>query len=82
MDNNQFDILDLLTVIAFVIAVINLDENRTQTDGIKQIIDEVQEHLHKQDELLNKLSEHLIKQDELLERRYVYENQRIFREDN
>lgn len=69
MNNNQFDILDFLTIIAFGIAVINLDENRTQTDGIEKILTEVQEHLHKQDELLNNLSEHLKKQDKLLERR-------------
>lgn len=69
MNNEQFDILDILTIIAFGIAVINLDENRAQTDGIEKILTEVQNHLHKQDELLNDLSEHLKKQDELLERR-------------
>lgn len=69
MNNEQFDILDLLTILAFGIAVINLDENRTQTNGIEEILIEVQEHLHKQDELLNDLSEHLKKQDKLLERR-------------
>lgn len=68
MNNEQFDILDILTIIAFGIAVINLDENRTQTDGIEKILTEVQNHLHKQDELLNELSEHLKKQDKLLER--------------
>lgn len=69
MNNEQFDILDFLTIIAFGIAVINLDENRTQTNGIEKILTEVQNHLHKQDELLNELSEHLKKQDKLLERR-------------
>lgn len=69
MNNEQFDILDFLTIIAFGIAVINLDENRTQTNGIEKILNEVENHLHKQDELLNDLSEHLKKQDELLERR-------------
>ena len=74
MSNEQFDILDFLTILAFGIAVINLDENRTQTTGIEKILTEVQNHLHKQDELLNDLSEHLKKQDELLERRKNYGN--------
>lgn len=69
MNNEDFDILDFLTIIAFGIAVINLDENRTQTNGIEKILTEVQNHLHSQDELLNELSEHLKKQDKLLERR-------------
>ena len=69
MNNENLDILDFLTIIAFGIAVINLDENRTQTNGIERILTEVQNHLHKQDELLNELSEHLKKQDKLLERR-------------
>lgn len=69
MNNEQFDILDFLTILAFGIAVINLDENRTQTNGIEKILIEVQNHLHIQDELLNDLSEHLRKQDKLLERR-------------
>lgn len=74
MNNEQFDILDFLTILAFGIVVINLDENRTQTNGIKEILIEVQNHLHKQDELLNDLSEHLKKQDKLLERRNNHEN--------
>ena len=69
MNNEQFDRLDFLTILAFGIAVINLDENRTQTNGIEEILIEVQNHLHIQDELLNDLSEHLRKQDKLLERR-------------
>ena len=74
MNNEQSDILDFLTILAFGIAVINLDENRTQTNGIEEILIEVQNHLHKQDELLNDLSEHLKKQDKLLERRNNHEN--------
>lgn len=69
MNNEQFDILDFLTILAFGIAVINLDENRAQTNGIEEILIEVQNHLHIQDELLNDLNEHLRKQDKLLERR-------------
>lgn len=61
MNNEQFDILDILTIIAFGITVINLDENRTQTSGIEKILTKVENHLHKQDELLNDLSEHLKK---------------------
>ena len=74
MNNEQFDILYFLTILAFGIAVINLDENRTQTNGIEEILIEIQNHLHKQDELLNDLSEHLKKQDKLLERRNNNEN--------
>lgn len=69
MNNQQFDILDILTILAFGIAIINLDENRNQTDGIEKILNEVQNHLQAQDVLLKELSEHLKRQDELLERR-------------
>ena len=53
MNNEQFDILDFLTILAFGIAVINLDENRTQTNGIEEILIEVQNHLHKKEEIEN-----------------------------
>lgn len=68
-EQEQFDVLDIITLISFAIAIMNLDENRSQSDGISKILNEIQDHLHTQDELLYKLSEHLKQQDELIERR-------------
>ena len=64
--NNNFNMLDTLTVLAFIIgvyslaiAVQNLEENRLQTDDTKQILHELNNHLAKQDL-------HLAEQDKLL----------------
>ena len=64
--NNNFSMLDTLTILAFIIgvysfaiAIQNLDENRVQTEDMKQILHKLNEHLHAQDL-------HLAKQDELL----------------
>ena len=74
MNNKEFDILDIVAIISFGIAIMNLDENRKQSDEISKILAEIQEHLHTQDELIKELSEHLDKQDKLLERSKRYEN--------
>ena len=73
MNNKELDILDIIAIISFGIAILNLDENRGQTNGINKILNEIQDHLKLQDELLSELSDHLKMQDELLERR-SYEN--------
>ena len=59
MNNGQLDFLDLITIMSFVIALQNLDENITQSD--KQ---ELQHDLaDKADLLLNEIHSHLEKQD-------------------
>ena len=67
-DNGQLDFLDILTVMSFVIGLINLDENVTQSD--KQ---ELQHDLaDKADMLLQEIHTHLeiqdIKLDHIIER--------------
>lgn len=69
MNNENLDLLDIIAIISFGIAILNLGENRNQSDGISKILAEIQEHLHTQDELIQELSEHLTAQDKLLERR-------------
>ena len=58
-DNGQLDFLDILTVMSFIIGLINLDENVTQSD--KQ---ELQHDLaDKADMLLEEIHKHLEEQD-------------------
>ena len=59
--NDNLGMLDILTiaafvigVYAFVIAVQNLEENRIQTEDTKQVLNKLNEHLAKQDEILLK----------------------------
>lgn len=61
-ENENLDMLDILTIMSFAISMVNLEENKRQSEGISQILKEIQDHLHEQDE-------HLKKQDKLLERR-------------
>lgn len=71
--NNNFKMLDWITLISFgiglyalYIALENLEENREQNDELKQILHYVEVHLQSQDMLFDDLSEHLTKQDEVL----------------
>ena len=68
-DNGQLDFLDILSVLSFVIAVVNLDENLSQSD--KQdllnefnnqatlLLTEIHNHLEKQDIKLSAIEETL-----------------------
>lgn len=58
-DSGQLDFLDLISIMSFVIAVINLDENITQSD--KQ--DLLNEFNDKAELLLNEIHKHLEEQD-------------------
>lgn len=65
--NNNFKMLDWVTLISFgiglyalYIALENLDENREQNDELKQILHYLEVHLQDQDE-------HLASQDRILE---------------
>lgn len=53
-EQEQFDILDIITLISFTIALMNLEENRKQTEDIRKILIEIQEHLDKQDGMLER----------------------------
>ena len=66
-EQKQFGFLDVLSVVAFgigayglYIGVKNLEENREQTEGTKNILDNLKQHLRDQDF-------HLTFQDEVLE---------------
>ena len=72
--NNNFKMLDWITLISFgiglyalYIAFANLDENREQNDELKQILHYLEQHLESQDELFVDLSNHLESQDRQLE---------------
>lgn len=70
-NNNQLELLDLLSIASFCIGLMNLDENITQGDmqdleqqfntQTKKVLDEIHNHLKSQDlkidEILNKLKE-------------------------
>ena len=57
-DSNQFDLLDTLGVLSFLIGVMNLDENLTQgdlQDKTQLILDEIHGHLQMQDEKIDEI---------------------------
>jgi hypothetical protein len=64
-NNNQFELLDILNVLSFVIGVLNYQENLTQGDKqdlmkdfdskTKLVLDEIHAHLEKQDKILEAL---------------------------
>lgn len=70
-NNNQLELLDLLSIASFCIGLMNLDENITQGDmqdleqqfntQTKKVLDEIHDHLKSQDlkidEILNRLKE-------------------------
>ena len=68
MDNKEFDILDIITIISFIvgleayeIAKMNLVENRDQTNDTHKILQELQTHLAQQDEILENQNKILYK---------------------
>ena len=72
--NNNFKMLDWITIISFCVGVYaleialdNLVENRQQNDELKQILHYLEQHLNSQDILFEDLSNHLAEQDKQLE---------------
>ena len=68
MDNKQFDYLDLISIMSFIIglqafelAQKNLVENRDQTKDTHQILKELDYHLKQQDEILENQNKILYK---------------------
>ena len=56
MNTKQVNLLDLISIMSFVIALINLDENITQSDmqdAMNLVNEDVHRHLAIQDEKLN-----------------------------
>lgn len=65
--NKELTFLDFITILSFAVGVYalevalkNLDENREQSDELKQILHYVEVHLQEQDK-------HLASQDKILE---------------
>ena len=68
MNNKEFDYLDLISIMSFVIgmqslelAQKNLTENRQQTEDTQKILNELNYHLKQQDEILENQNEILYK---------------------
>lgn len=67
-NNNQFNFLDLLTILSFVIGLLalelakqNLAENRVQSKDSEEILYQLNQHLHIQDNILNEQTEKYLK---------------------
>ena len=78
-NNNQFNFLDLLTILSFVIGLLalelakqNLAENRVQSKDSEEILYQLEFHLKHQDDLFEDLSNHLEKQDKVQNRTSHY----------
>lgn len=71
---NKLNFLDLITLVSFgvgvyalYIALENLEENREQNNGLKEILHYLEGHLQDQDNHLKEQDEHLASQDRILE---------------
>ena len=66
-NNNQLGFVDILSIMSFVIGLMNLDENLTQNDKqelqedlskqVHLLLDEIHKHLQSQDDKLDKILE-------------------------
>ena len=72
--NNNFRMLDLMTIVSFgiglyslYIALINLKENEQQNSELKDILHYLEVHLKDQDKHLHEQDLHLASQDRILE---------------
>ena len=72
--NNNFKMLDLVTIISFgiglyalYVALENLEENRGQNNELKEILNYLDTHLQNQDDHLHEQDLHLASQDRILE---------------
>lgn len=72
--NNNFEMLDWVTLISFgiglyalYIAIVNLEMNNEQSGELKDILHYLEVHLQDQDRHLHEQDEHLASQDRVLE---------------
>lgn len=68
MYNKNFELLDAITIISFIVSLqsleianANLIENRQQTEDTQKILKEMQDHLDQQDEILANQDKILLK---------------------
>ena len=65
-DNGEFTFLDMISIISFCVGLQNLEYNIAQEDldnqtqeldrRLKEVVDDIHEHLQKQDKILEELS--------------------------
>ena len=59
-ESKQLDFIDLLSIMSFAIAIMNFDENISQSDladSADKLLNEIHSHLQEQDEKLDKILE-------------------------
>lgn len=61
MNKENLDILDILTILSFIISIENLKENQMQSESIRKILQELNEHLNQQDIILKNQDDILYK---------------------
>lgn len=68
-NSNQFSFLDLITLVSFIVglyalelALRNLEENRIQSRDSEEILYQLNDHLHVQDNVLNEQTEKYLKE--------------------
>ena len=54
MNEKQFDILDIISFMSFIIGIENLQENRIQSKNQEETIKNLEIHLKSQDKLLER----------------------------
>ena len=58
MDSKQYDLLDAITMVSFIIGLLNYGENVDQTtmnDAVQSAVQDIHEHLAEQDEKITKI---------------------------
>lgn len=58
MNNKQYDLLDAITMVSFIIGLLNYGENVDQTtinNTVQSAVNDIHDHLSKQDEKITKI---------------------------
>ena len=58
MGSKQYDLLDAITMVSFIIGLLNYGENVDQTtinDTVQSAVQDIHDHLSKQDEKITKI---------------------------
>lgn len=58
MDSKQYDLLDAIAMVSFIIGLLNYGENIDQTtmnDAVQSAVQDIHEHLTEQDEKITKI---------------------------
>lgn len=58
MDSKQYDLLDAIAMVSFIIGLLNYGENidqSTMNDAVQSAVQDIHEHLTEQDEKITKI---------------------------